>query len=131
MSRVLKRAEKGAAKEKAVKKKRHKSESEDSNDLQEELDAEAELKELKRAKKARREEADAIRKKTEPEEQEDKNARRGALKEISKKRNEFPVMLYMNRGSNELCIDFCWFPVSFVDQTEEAPPFSCFCYSIL
>jgi hypothetical protein len=60
MSWVLKRAEKGAAKKKAVKKRRHESESEDSYDLQEELDAEAELKELKRAKKARREEADAI-----------------------------------------------------------------------
>jgi hypothetical protein len=41
MSRFLKRAEKGAAKEKAVKKRRHQSESEDSDDLQEELDAEA------------------------------------------------------------------------------------------
>jgi hypothetical protein len=52
MSRVLKRAEKGAAKEKAVTKRRHESESEDSDDLQEELDAETELKELKRAKKS-------------------------------------------------------------------------------
>ncbi len=43
MSRVLKRAEKGSAKEKALKKRRHKSESEDSYDLQEELDAEAVL----------------------------------------------------------------------------------------
>jgi hypothetical protein len=45
MSRVLKHAEKGAAKKKAVKKRLHESGSEDSNDLQEELDAEAELKE--------------------------------------------------------------------------------------
>ncbi len=67
-----------------------------------------------RAKKARREEADAIRKTI--EEQEAKNAR--ALKELSKKRNEFPVMLYMK--SDELYIVFCWF--SFVHQTEEAPP---------
>ncbi len=42
-----------------------------------------------RAKKARREEADAIRKKI--EEQEAKNAH--ALKGLSKKRNEFPAML--------------------------------------
>jgi hypothetical protein len=39
----LKRAEKGAAKEKAVEKRHHESESEDSDDLQEELDAEAVL----------------------------------------------------------------------------------------
>ncbi len=51
-----------------------------------------------RAKKARREEADAIRKKI--EEQEAKNA--NALKKLSKKQNEFPVMLYMN--SDELYI---------------------------
>ncbi len=63
MSWVLKRAEKGAAKEKDVKKRRHKSKSEDSDNLPEELDAEAELKELKRAKKGGREEADAIQKK--------------------------------------------------------------------
>ena len=56
-----------------------------------------------RAKKARREEADAIRKKI--EEQEAKNAH--ALKELSKKQNKFPVMLYMN--SDELYIVFCWF----------------------
>ena len=54
-----------------------------------------------RAKKARTEEADAIRKKI--EEQEAKNAH--ALKELSKKRNEFLVMLYMN--SDELYIVFC------------------------
>jgi hypothetical protein len=54
-----------------------------------------------RAKKARREEADAIRKKN--EEQEAKNAH--ALKELSKKRNEFPVMLNMN--SDEPYIVFC------------------------
>ncbi len=65
-----------------------------------------------RAKIARREKPDAIRKKI--EEQEAKNVH--ALKELSKKRNEFPVMLYMN------------FTLS---QTEEAPPFSCFYYSIL
>jgi hypothetical protein len=54
-----------------------------------------------RAKKARREEADAIRKTI--EEQEAKIAR--ALKELSKKRNEIPVLLYMNSG--ELYIVFC------------------------
>ncbi len=54
-----------------------------------------------RAKKARREEADAIRKKI--EKQEAKNA--DALKELSKKRNEFPVMLYVN--SDELYIVLC------------------------
>jgi hypothetical protein len=76
-----------------------------------------------RAKKARREEADATRKKI--EEQEAKNAH--ALKGLSKKWNEFPAMLYMN--SDELDIVFCWF--GFVYQIEEAPPFSCCYYSIL
>ncbi len=41
MSRVLKRAEKGSVKEKAVKKRRRWSESEDSDDVQEWLGAEA------------------------------------------------------------------------------------------
>ncbi len=76
-----------------------------------------------KAKNAKREEADAIRKKI--EEQEAKNAR--TLKELSKKLNKFQVMLYMN--SDELYIVFCWF--SFVHQTKEAPPFSCFYYSTL
>ncbi len=50
-----------------------------------------------------------------------------ALKKLSKKRNEFPVMLYMN--SDELYnVSFSF---SFVHQTEEAPPFSCFYYSLL
>ncbi len=44
MSRVLKRTKKGAATEKAVKKRRNESESQDSNDLPEELDAEEKLK---------------------------------------------------------------------------------------
>ncbi len=54
-----------------------------------------------RAKKVRREEADAIRMKI--EEQEAKNAH--ALEDLSQKRNEFHVMLYMN--SDELYIVVC------------------------
>ncbi len=55
-------------------------------------------------KKARREEADAIRKILRSRKPRwPKNAR--ALMELSKKRNEFPVMLYMN--SDELYIVVC------------------------
>ena len=54
MSRAIKRAGKGAAREKAVKNKRDETDSEDSDALQAELEAEAELIELKRVKKAKR-----------------------------------------------------------------------------
>ena len=64
----------------------------------EELEAASKLKELKKRKKARREEADAIERKI--QEQDAKNAAR--LKDLAKKRNEYLVMLYMN--SNALYI---------------------------
>jgi hypothetical protein len=67
----------------------------------EELEAEAKLKELKKIKKARREEAKAVERKI--EEQDARLAAR--LKELAKKRNEYPVMLYMN--NNALYIIFC------------------------
>jgi hypothetical protein len=69
--------------------------------VNEDLEAEAELKELKKIRKARKEEADAVKKKI--EEQDAKIAAR--LKELAKKRNEYPVMLYMN--SDELYSIFC------------------------
>ncbi len=69
--------------------------------MNEDLEAEAELKELKKIRKARKEEADAVKKKI--EEQDAKIAAR--LKELAKKRNEYPVMLYMN--SDELYSIFC------------------------
>jgi hypothetical protein len=91
MSKIIKRA--SSAKDK--KKRRRDSDSEDSDDLTEELEAEEKLKELKKRKKARKEETDAIERRI--QEQDAKNAAR--LKELAKKRNEYPVMLYMNSNA--------------------------------
>jgi hypothetical protein len=93
MSNVIKRA--SSAKEK--KKRRRDSDSEDSDELMDELEAASKLKELKKLKKARREEAGAIERKI--QEQDAKNAAR--LKELAKKRNEYPVMLYMNSNAHQ------------------------------
>ena len=68
----------------------------------EELEAEAKLKELKKKRKARKEEADseAVERKIE-----EHDARIAAgLKELARRRNESPVMLHMN--SNALYIIF-------------------------
>jgi hypothetical protein len=61
--------------------------------LIEELEAASKLKELKKRKKARQEEIEGVERKI--QEQDAKLAAR--LKELAKKRNDYPVMLYMNR----------------------------------
>jgi hypothetical protein len=88
MSRLFQRASSSKDKKKVPRQ----SESEDSDELIDELEAASKLKELKKLKKARKEEADAIERKI--QEQDARNAAR--LKELAKKRNEYPVMLYMN-----------------------------------
>jgi hypothetical protein len=98
MSKTITRAAAGKDK---LKQRCRESESEDSDDVIEVLESKAKLKELKKNRKARREEADAIERKI--EEQDAKNAAR--WKELAKKRNEYPVMLYIN--SDALYIILC------------------------
>ena len=97
MSKVLKRATSGKDK----KKRPRESDSEDSDELIEELEAASKLKELKKLKKASQEEIKGVERKIQA--QDTKLAAR--MKELAKKRNDYPVMVYM--FSNALFIILC------------------------
>ena len=88
MSRVIKRGATGAAKEKAGKKKDETDSDDDSEALQEQLQAEADQREWKKVQKQ------AVSIRALIEEQKAKNAQQ--LKKLAQRRNEYPVMLYIN-----------------------------------
>ncbi len=115
MSKIIKHAASGKDKT----KRRRESESEDSDELMEvigRVGSWSKAKRVRKKRKARKEEAEAVERKIE-----EHGARvtvAAGLKELAKKRNEYPIMLYMN--SNALYIILCWF--CFVHQTEASPP---------